>query len=266
MPLTSMLTTTRQPVPRSTVGKGDRPLSLTEFSLGDMLRCGTGLRRAVAGAGTFEESARRIVRFLYRAFRVGETPQCAMVRFYRTQRYDQLGPELQHFARSLLGPTPPPDGLRCLTLMASAGIRDEWNDRRRSAGHRAIPLPSPEVVDRAPMIAQLIRQMGLEIEQVVAPSPSLLAALEGKTYNVFHVERARGSPYIPAQADFVVRYGIESVLGFGGLAADELFAIILFSTVPIPPDVATRFRNIALDVKSVLIGYRGDRIFEPSPV
>jgi hypothetical protein len=245
-------------------------MSLAGFSLGEMLRCGTGIRRVVEGSVTQEEAARRLVRYLHRSFRSAETgePELAMVRFYRTHLYERLEPELQEFARALLGPTEPHEGLRCLTLMASAGAHEDWNDRRRSAGHRAIPLPTPDVVERAPMIAQLIRQLGLDIEAVVAPSPSLLGALEGKTYNVFHVERARGSPYIPAQAEFVVRYGIESVLGFGGMSGDELFAIILFSTVRIPGDVATRFRNIALDVKSVLLGFRDDEIFDrpASPV
>jgi hypothetical protein len=231
-----------------------------------MLRCGTGVRAAAAGAATVEDAARRIVRYLHRAFRAetGE-PEIALVRFYRTQRFDRLPADLQAFARGVLDQAAVPDDLRCLTLMASAGAQPEWNDRRRSANHQAIPLPSPEVVDRAPMIAQLIRQLGLELEAVVEPSNALLRELEGKTYNVFHVERARGSPYIPAQADFVLRYDIESVLGFGGLAQEELFAVILFSTVHISPDVASRFRNIALDVKSTLIGFRDGEVFDDSP-
>jgi hypothetical protein len=149
--------------------------------------------------------------------------------------------------------------------MASAGVRPEWNDRRKSEGHRAIPLPSSEVVERAPMIAQLIRQFGLDIEAVVSPSPDLLQALQGKTYNVFHVENAVGSPYIPAQEHFVVPHAIKSVLGFGGLVGEELFALILFSTVRISEDVATRFRNIALDAKGSLIGYRDNEIFDAPP-
>lgn len=52
--------------------------------------------------------------------------------------------------------------------------------------------------------------------------------LRGKTYGVFHVAEARESAYVPAQADFVVPYGIRSVVGFGGpLATGDLFAVIL---------------------------------------
>jgi hypothetical protein len=49
----------------------------------------------------------------------------------------------------------------------------------------------------------------------------------------------------------VERYGIRSVLGFGGsLPTGDLFAIILFSKVAIPEASADRFKTVALDVKS----------------
>ena len=70
---------------------------------------------------------------------------------------------------------------------------------------------------------------------------------------MFHVEEARGSPHIPAQRDFVLRYGITSVVGFGGLLrSGELFAVILFLRARIPAASAARFRTIALDVRSAL--------------
>ncbi len=73
---------------------------------------------------------------------------------------------------------------------------------------------------------------------------------------MFYVEEARGSPFIPAQAEFVERYQIESVVGFGGvLRSGELYAIILFSRDTIPARCAARFRTIALDVRSSLFAF-----------
>lgn len=103
------------------------------------------------------------------------------------------------------------------------------------------------------MIAQLIREMGLEISDILSPGKELIEESQGKTYNVFHVEQALGSPYIPAQEDFVKRYGVRSVLGFGGLVgAGDFFAVIMFSRGPISRESAARFRKIALDVKAVM--------------
>jgi hypothetical protein len=103
------------------------------------------------------------------------------------------------------------------------------------------------------MVAQLVRELGLDLAHVVRPAPDVVRGLAGDAHGVFHVEAAAGSPYIPAQADFVKPYGVRSVLGFGGaLASGELFATILFARVPIPVAVADHFRALALAVRGGL--------------
>jgi hypothetical protein len=228
---------------------------LSSFSLVDMLQCGRGIRQAAAGAKSLEDAAQSIVEYLYAECENPETAAkaCALVRFYKTYQFRELEPRLQAFARNQLRGTKAGDQMKCLTLLATIGQEPKWRDRRQSEGHQAIPLPSAQIVEGAPMIAALIREMGLEIADVLSPQTSVLHEREGRTYNVFHVENAKGSPYIPAQAGFVERYGVRSVLGFGGLLADgEFFAVIMFSRGAITPESATRFRNIALDVKAVI--------------
>ena len=227
------------------------PIDLTTFDLHGMLRCGRELRDAVRSAGSVEEAAEVVVRYFYdaRTEPLRQRRSCVRARFYKTHAFGELPPDLQNFAAGLLTGTAPVPTMQCLTLLATAGDRPEWNDRRLSRGHRAIPLPSPGIVEQAPMIAQLVRQMGLDIATVVRPSPDVLRSAEGKTYSVFHVEDAVGNPYIPAQAEFVVPYGVRSVVGFGGLHRHNFFAVILFARVPIPRASADRFRNIALDLK-----------------
>ena len=238
---------------------------LAHFALGDMLRCGLALRRETKHAATMEEAARAITRHLYdECLEGGAGPRsCPLVRFYKTHVFAELEPALQSFARTQMPEEVPAPQMRCLVLLASAGDEPEWNDRRRSRGHQAVPLPSEQIVRRAPMIAQLIDQLGLPIEAVVQPSPEVVRELSGKSYNVFHVEEAPGSPFIPAQRDFVQPYGIRSVLGFGGLLhTGDLYAAILFSRTPIGADVASRFRTIALDVKSVVFRFKPHEIFD----
>jgi len=242
-------------------------IDLATFDLHEMLRCGRELREAVRHAATIEEAARVVVRYFYDVCvdPVSGRASCALARFYKTHAYGELPPDLQDFAAGLLAGASVAPTMQCLTLLATAGARPEWNDRRLSRGHRAIPLPSPEIVEQAPMIAQLVRQMGLDIAAVVRPSPDVLRSAEGKTYSVFHVEDAVGSPYIPAQAEFVVPYGVRSVVGFGGLHRHDFFAVILFATVPIPRGAADRFRNIALDLKAALYTLPETRVFKDAP-
>jgi len=236
---------------------------LARFDLGDMLKCSLRLRETVSGAPTLEAAAQRICRFLYDELHgPGVQPSCALVRCYKTHAYGSLEPDLQHYARAILGAESPWPTMKCLTLMATVGLAASWNSRHLSRRHRAIPLPSPEIVKKAPMISQLIKQLGLELTSVIQPSPDVVKALTEKRHGVFHVEDAVGSPYIPAQEEFVVRHGIRSVVGFGGmLPSGDLFAVILFSTVHIPARTADRFTTLAIDVKSAFSRFSDDNVF-----
>lgn len=239
--------------------------SLERFDLPEMLRCGLDLRRDTRECATMQEAADSVVRYFYDSFVDEETGerQCALVRFYKTHPYGALDADLQAFAAGLMGGRKPWDEMKCLVLLASAGLEPEWNSPRESRGHRAIPLPSVQIVEQAPMIAQLVREMGLDLEHVVSPRPELIRGLEGKTYNVFHVPHALGSPAIPAQ-DFVQRYGIRSVIGCGGIhLTGDLYAMILFSRAEVPPQSADRFRNVALDLKLAIARFRDDAVFAP---
>jgi hypothetical protein len=237
---------------------------LTRFSLSDMTACGAALRAVSAGARSMEEVATRIVRHLYENLTgsPSEPRACALVRFFKTQAYGTLDRELRATADALMESTSPAEGMKCLTLLATCGERPEWNERRRSVGHRAIPLPSKRAIARVPMIAQLIKQLGLEESEITHPRPALMMDAEQRTYNVFYVAEARGSPYIPAQTDFVAPVGIRSVLGFGGLLPPgDLFAVILFSKVPIPRQTSELFKPLALSAKVAVLPFATGPIF-----
>jgi hypothetical protein len=239
------------------------PSDLTKFGLSEMLRCSTELRRATKEAPTMEDAAQRVCRVLYDEL-VGSdgSRACVLVRCYKTHPYEKLEPELQSFARAALKGRTPDAGMRCLTLLGTVGDVTEWNSRRTSVGHQAVPLASVEVIEKAPMIAQLIRQFGLDLAHVVQPTTDLIRSLAGKTYGVFHVPEAIGSEYVPAQEEFVKKYSVRSVVGFGGsLPSGDLFAVILFARVPVSTETADRFRNLALDVKSGFFPYRERDVF-----
>lgn len=239
---------------------------LTKFDLGDMLKCSIRLRETLSGAPTLEASAQRTCRFLYDELRGPNVEHaCALVRCYKTHAFGALEPDLQAFARGILGEQKPRPTMKCLTLMATVGQTSAWNSRHLSRGHRAIPLPSPEIVEKAPMISQLIKELGMDVSTVLQPSPEVVKELAGKRHGVFHVENALGSPYIPAQQEFVATYGIESVLGFGGmLFTGDLFAVILFATVHVSTTAAERFKTIALDVKSAFSRFTEASVFNQS--
>jgi hypothetical protein len=237
---------------------------LTRFSLRDMTRCGIELRQVGAHAASMEEVAVRIASYFYDRLgdRTGERGACALVRVFVTLPYRALEAEQRAFAEAVLGHAPDDPRMKCLTLLGTRGDEAAWNSRHTSTGHRALPLPSATAVARSPMIAQLIRQLGVEIAAFLSPDGRLMVDDEQHTFNVFHVEEAMGSPYIPAQEEFVRPHGIRSVLGFGGLLpSGDLYATILFSRTHIPRDVADLFKTLALNVKVALLPFVDRTVF-----
>ena len=85
--------------------------------------------------------------------------------------------------------------------------------------------------------------------------------MEQKSYNIFYVPEARDCPHVPAQKEFVLPYGIKSVLGFGGLfPTGDIFVVIIFSNVAVSKEAVGLFRPLALSVKLALLPYE-DEVF-----
>lgn len=240
------------------------PYEMKLFGFKEMMECRGRIRDLFADdPPTLEDAAERAVEF-FRTELVDDKgdPACALIRLFKTHPYRDLPDELREAVRASSADASAIADLRCLTLVATRGDEPDWNSRHASRGHRAIPLLSVEMVQQAPMIAQLITQLGIPIANVVRPSRALLLDHEQTAHNVFYVPRAEGSPYIVAQEEFVLRYGIQSVLGFGGiLATGDLFATIMFSKVAISPDVADQFRVVGLNLKIALLPFARKPLF-----
>src|SRR5687768_14391034 len=106
---------------------------LTDFSLKEMTECAAALRRFGDASSSMEETAQRIVTYLYDNLRFRETDSrsCALLRFFKTHPYADLGPNLQEFARNTLASEPSAE-TKCLTLLATAGEKQQWNSRQQS--------------------------------------------------------------------------------------------------------------------------------------
>ena len=146
-------------------------------------------------------------------------------------------------------------------MLATMGENPDWTDRLKSQGHRAIPFASPEMVASIPMIARLLSQFGMDVQHALRDR-SQNAGLADRSYGVFHVREAQGSEYIPAQEEFVIPHGVQSVVAFGGvLSTGDLFATIMFSKTPISDDVAGNFEALGPKVKEAIEPFARGRVF-----
>lgn len=239
-------------------------IDLTTFTMGKMTELSIKLRKLGDASHSMEETAQKLVRCFYDNIKDPDSGKnaLALVRFFTTFNYHDLSPDLQAFSDTVLSIDPVPQEMKCLTLLASKGDKPEWDSRTHSAGHKAIPLPSEELVRKFPMVSNLVRQFGLDLNDVLHPDPACLRDIEEKSYNVFYVPDALGSSYIPAQEDFVIPHGIKTVMGFGGvLPSANIFAVIMFSKVAISREVADLFKPMTLSVKISLLQHDGVEIF-----
>ena len=237
---------------------------LRDFTFTQMIQAGTKLRTLGEGAESMEEASARIVQYLYDNLTSGQAQQkaCVLVRMFKTHPFGELDAKPRQFAAAMLQGAVAPPAMKCLTLLATAGEQPAWNSRTTSQGHQAIPLISEKAIENAPMISQLLAQLGINLSTLQNPGPSLMIEAEQSSFNVFHVPQAKGSPYVPAQKEFVIPYGVESVLGFGGLLpGGDLFAVILFSRVHIPRETADLFKTLALSTKLAIVPFSGGKIF-----
>lgn len=239
---------------------------LNNFTIREVTECGRAVRAMGLGASSMEEVAGRIVRYLHDTLIDGQTgePACALIRFFKTHAYSDLDDELQAFALNMLEGSAPFPTMKCLTLLGTVGENEDWNLREKSKGHRAIPLPSEEVVHQIPMMKNLIKQLGLSVHSVIKPDAALLLDIEQKTYGVFYVPKALGSPYIPAQKNFVLPYKIETVAGFGGMLPSlDMFVMIIFLKTWISKETADLLKNLSLNIKLAVLPFEKTVFAQP---
>jgi hypothetical protein len=234
--------------------------SLASFSISDMTECASELRKLGAGASSAQDVAQRIASYLYQQLGNDQTGRqdCVLVRCFLTHAYRDLDPRSQDCARRALACGPGSLDMTCLTLFGTAGERPEWNQRDLSRRYRSIPLAGTQVVSQFPMVSQLLQELGLEPQSKTQPESDLPVDWTEHTLDVFYVAEAKGSPYVPAQDSFVIPYGIESVLGFGGvLPSNEFFVVILFSRVRISRETVELLKLLAMSVESALLPFEG---------
>ena len=230
---------------------------LDTFSIDDLIECRDAFREIGDRSDSLAEVAQGVAQFLHGCLVDADgRPACTLVRMYKTHRLDDLPGHLQRFVDRAARGHVVEGRTRCLTLLGTAGVEEEWNDRRESRGHQAIPLATAEAVERSPMIVGLIEQLGLDIDDVVDPTLVDPMSLHHRDYDVFFVPDALNSPLVPAQDGFVVPYGVRSVVGCGGvLPSGDLFALILFTRLLLTPATADLFRTLALSVKATVVPF-----------
>jgi nitrogen-specific signal transduction histidine kinase len=161
-----------------------------------------------------------------------------------TKRFVEVRAEQLGASSELHGSTP------VLTLIGTCGVHPDWSDRHRSEGHAGIPLISANSVKKIPMMAALLKDVGLPLDWMERNSSSVIQRTIGENTGLFFVENAvlatddQDRKIIPAQG-FVSDHGVGSVFGMSGAySGDEILVVIAFCREQFPKAIAERFLPI----------------------
>ncbi len=222
-------------------------MNLAEFTIADVVDLGAQIRECGKGATSMQEVANSIIRVMSEATACDEDePSLALIRCFMIDAHSRLP---QRLARLVpLEDDDDPDG-QCLVLVATEGVEPEWCDPRTSARHQVIPLVGSAMTVTFPMITRMFRQFGVPISAIVSRDVDGFINPEQRSFNVFHVEEAAGSSDIPDQG-FISDYKVSSVVAVGSpLPARGLFAVLMFSRVPVDRRLAEMLEPLALSMK-----------------
>jgi signal transduction histidine kinase len=206
----------------------EQQYDLSTLAMHELVEIGARIRRcADVGPAPFDQLARAIVDTFWGALVERVPPQLAMLRLYRVRSVDALESSLRALVPEASGDA------RVLVLAATRGLEAAWNDVATSHGHRVLPLSDPGAIARAPLVGKLVNDLALD-----RPGDP----------EVFYVADAIGSPLIPSQESFVLRYGVRSVIAAGGLLASPHvgFALLAFSRVALSNELVHGYGDLGL--------------------
>lgn len=225
---------------------------LDDLTLKALNLSGTAIRGMSINAASKQEFAETVVKFFYDKF-VNHQGQreLALVQCFETRKFEDLNEELKTLATSSSAPT---SDTTCMTLVAAAGDRQDWNDIRHSTGHPVIALTKDAGAEQSHMVLQLARQLGAPFEANGQRDFKIL--LNEPTKKVFHIADAQGSSLVPLEDELITRFGIKSVVGFGDVLPNgELFVIIIYSKVPISYETAVLFSHLSISIRIALLPF-----------
>jgi hypothetical protein len=201
---------------------------------------------------SFEAVSQSVVKKIYDEFQQADgSPAFALVRVYRLTQLKELPEEITSLVDV--------NRERWMCLMGTYGKEEAWQSRHTSQGHKALNIGA----DQSPMLSAALYQLGLDVG-IEYPKPALELSMDNATFmtRYFHVEKASGSPFIPAQDPFVKPYSIQSVIGIGnGFVSKSCYVLLAFAQAHISDQQARDFSQLAPFVGALLARYDAKKIW-----
>jgi hypothetical protein len=223
-------------------------MKISSASILDINNLSNTIKSSLGDEDSVELAANKFVTEFYNKFE----DSIVLLRLFVAIQYNELPGYIQSFADNLAGTANlklEPNNY-VLTLLGTIGKEDDWRDRKKSQGHQGIPLPTSDFVEAVPMLSALLEQLGFDLGWIRG-EPDIVAQHVGKLMGSFYIENAstskdsKGRNIIAAQ-DYVNKYGVKSVFGFGGgyATGGKMLAVICFLNEDIDKKTGVNFQAL----------------------
>ena len=227
------------------------------------------IKRRVRGHACVADASQQVADVLYEHVAEG----AVLARVFATVEFAHLPAAERDFVLGLLAgkglaPTAVTPKTPVLCLLGTRGDDPAWNRRELSRGHRAIPLLGTDFVASIPMVARMLKELGVAIQGLDGGAGRLSSRVLGSLSSIFYVEdaaEARGRNIIGDQ-EFVRTHGVRSVFGSGGAFMMELSmaVILVFAREHVPRAAAERFAPLVSVFKTGTMALASEGRFFPS--
>ena len=226
-------------------------LSITNLTPEHIFNISSRWKKEIGDLSNSEVTCQYILTSLFETFvdTQGEK-EIALCRFFKSCKRNELPKDIDEYLEKAF-PNSYTD--KYLALCGTYGTLREWCDRKKSKNYKAFPINN-KVVDSLPMMSALFDQIGIRLGELKEIDNKLLLDTDNHDFDVFWVENAKNSQYIPKQESFIIPHKIKSVVGFGGKFSNgNVYAVIIFSKVHISREIAALFKSLAPAIKYLLI-------------
>ncbi|GGY08628.1 hypothetical protein GCM10010358_72020 [Streptomyces minutiscleroticus] len=211
----------------------DVRFDLSAFGLGEMARCGAGLREAVRGAPSPETAAQTVADFFHDSMVDARSEHaCSAVGVFLVRSAG--------LPAATAAGRPPAGRARGLSLAGFRGTYAPWRAVTRT-GPSTLPVPSAQAARDVPLVYQFLERLGA-CTSANTDGPALPAV----DAEVVYVPGGWTDGLEEELLADLVEHSVRSMLLFGGtLWPGEWFAVALLSHLSLPVEATDLFRAVA---------------------
>ena len=226
------------------------------YPLAKLVRLCAKMKDLAGASGSLREAGQLCVGSLYEEFR----ESLVLARLFATVPFGFLPEREQEYARRQAAQRNALDGLTedttVVTLLATRGVKREWNDVRTSHERLAVPLLNPSFLKTIPLVGRLLGNTMIDVPWLEVQRTLVMVNTAGKMSHLVYVGDARTTLTGAGQKavfdqKFVETYGIRTVLALGGSYLNGTFlALMLFTNEELAEERVTKLTPLVNTIKA----------------